>query len=810
MNRICRVQVASGDLGEGNNSDSESNLVISPSRFNILVGANGSGKSTVIEALAKLLQHDQAWSSEGLVARMILEEESAGTSSASWLLSRGLVSTVRELLTPSLQHMYFENDDDIAAMLGAIVGLQRGLGGVWDLAMSLGLFSNFVDWPKPQFWTYYGIGREEWTADDHKIFMEKLTKRCRLIVDAVGGDLPFYPWCVQGSISLSEPHPGLVDHEVERCDGDLRRSAMGRLARHDRESGIGQGPSSEEISEKFDDPNFWSYLRIDPIFTYFPDLVVEEDDSGTFTPRPNPSAWVSLVWNEQSPKDREADAPLVAPTSFILPHPVILRDRYSGIDEHVEYGLERLASRIWFTCNRSDEGWRDDAEAADAYNVSGPKRPTVLSILRERGRLGYYVPPESSIAGLGSCLELAARWIGEEATALLPDFARVSVEIQVTESAPMWHNPSSFAIEIVDSYSGARRHLEDMGQGLRKWIEFSLILAMKGLISGLLDGGDSIEVIEELWFEPSYSDIVLLIDEPEAHLHPAAQKSVARWLSAKYQTFAQVFVATHSAEIVIGCARSEDCTVHQLRLFNGKPQLVKSSAPGEFSNQWAILEEFGIDQSEILMTARCWLFVEGVHDQIILETLCGDRLERAGICVIPLFGSYNEIAILTAPFVRTYANKIVRLKDTGRPDPRREQSWRDVMRESGLTEQSDRFSKVTLKYSDVLYCIPTEVVVGQQEKSRKATPGGRFPGWQSTWDEYQSSLPSKRESGGSRNQKVLKGNSSEWKNFVERQYGIDLSRDGVKNLAKEAMDTPIDRNLKQAIDRIVTICQGIQ
>jgi energy-coupling factor transporter ATP-binding protein EcfA2 len=803
MNRICRVQVGSGGLGEENNSDSGSNVVISPSRFNILVGPNGSGKSTVIEALAKLLQHDQVWSPKDPYARMILEEESTGTSSVSGLLRRGLESTVLELLTPSLQRMHLNNVEDVTAMLGAIVSSQKNRReGLWDLAMSLKLFNASVYWPMPEFWTYYGIGREGWTADDHKIFMEKLTQRCRLIVDAGGGDLPFYPWCIQGSISLSEPHPGLVDHEVERCDGDLRRSEIGRLARHDRNSYAALGRTPAETAEELFNPEIKSQFRLDPI-SYFPDLVVEEDDSGTFTPRPNPSVWVSLVWNEKSPKDRGADSPLVAPTGFYFPHPVILRDRYLGIDEHVEYGLERLASRIWFSCNRSDEGWLDDGNAADTYNVGGPKWPTVLSVLREQGRSGYY------IAELNSCLELAARWIGEEATVLLPDFARVSVEIQVSESAPT-RNPSSFAIEIVDSDSGARRHLEDMGQGLRKWIEFSLILAMTGLIRGLLDGSDSIEELEELWVEPRYSDIVLLIDEPEAHLHPAAQKSVARWLSAKYQNFAQVFVATHSAEIVIGCSRSEDCTVHQLRLFNGKPQLVKSSAPGEFSNQWAILEEFGIDQSEILMSARCWLFVEGVHDQIILETLCGDRLERAGICVIPLFGSYNEIAILTAPFVRTYANKVVRLKDTGRPDPLREQSWRDFMRESGLTEQSDRFSKVTLKYSDVLYCIPTEAVVGQQEKGRNVTQGGRFPGWQSTYDEYLRNLASKRESGGPRSRKAPKNMSSDWKKFVERQYGIDLTRDGVKSLAKEAMDMPVDRILKQAIDKIVTICQGIQ
>jgi hypothetical protein len=122
------------------------------------------------------------------------------------------------------------------------------------------------------------------------------------------------------------------------------------------------------------------------------------------------------------------------------------------------------------------------------------------------------------------------------------------------------------------------------------------------------------------------------------------------------------------------------------------------------------------------------------------------------------------------------------------------------MRESGLVEQSYRFDEVTLKYADVLYCIPTEVVLGEVET---------FPGWQATWEGYGNSLKAQPKSGGSRGRKGPTRNSSNWKKFVEATYEIDLSRDGVKNLAKKAMDVPVDRFLTEAIDEIVKKCQWI-
>jgi hypothetical protein len=58
--------------------------------------------------------------------------------------------------------------------------------------------------------------------------------------------------------------------------------------------------------------------------------------------------------------------------------------------------------------------------------------------------------------------------------------------------------------------------------------------------------------------------------------------------------------------------------------------------------------EMGYDRGELVSAVGLWLVVEGETDQVVLDTLYGDELRRAGIEVVPLHGTANWQLLLDA------------------------------------------------------------------------------------------------------------------------------------------------------------------
>ena len=127
---------------------------------------------------------------------------------------------------------------------------------------------------------------------------------------------------------------------------------------------------------------------------------------------------------------------------------------------------------------------------------------------------------------------------------------------------------------------------------------------------------------------------VVAIDEPEIHLHPSSQRSLARLLKNGIN---QKIIATHSPDIV--SAFDPECIVSVKA--HGK---VVQPAQGLLNNdQRLILTWWAKDKLEPL-TARHIIFVEGISDRIVLERvaeLTERELDRLGVTIMEVGGCKN-------------------------------------------------------------------------------------------------------------------------------------------------------------------------
>lgn len=131
---------------------------------------------------------------------------------------------------------------------------------------------------------------------------------------------------------------------------------------------------------------------------------------------------------------------------------------------------------------------------------------------------------------------------------------------------------------------------------------------------------------------------IVAIDEPEVHLHPASQRSLARLLRRGGN---QKIIATHSPDIVGAFLADHVVTV--------KPggELVQPRA-GFLAGEERMLAHWWVRGKLEPLTARKVIAVEGVSDRIIVQraaAVTGRDLDRLGVSVIETDGSGDMAAI---------------------------------------------------------------------------------------------------------------------------------------------------------------------
>ena len=126
---------------------------------------------------------------------------------------------------------------------------------------------------------------------------------------------------------------------------------------------------------------------------------------------------------------------------------------------------------------------------------------------------------------------------------------------------------------------------------------------------------------------------IVLIDEPELHLNPAVCQQIVPFLMSHFinKEDLQVFMCTHSPEIVATAFERDDCNLFHLR--SGTDVTPIYPEP-DFGEMFEALRRLGSSTADVL-NSRGSVFVEGDHDVEILQagfydTLAGYKLAKVG------------------------------------------------------------------------------------------------------------------------------------------------------------------------------------
>lgn len=341
------------------------------------------------------------------------------------------------------------------------------------------------------------------------------------------------------------------------------------------------------------------------------------------------------------------------------------------------------------------------------------------------GEFTYRIPDrtEAAVAGLAQL-----------ASDLLPDFVEGAVRAHVTAPS-LWSSLPRVIVEFEERGATQCADVVELaGSGAARWISASIQVAIHlaaerdrlTSLRGSSDVGDG---------------HLILLDEPEAHLHPAAVASLVRWCRRMARHGFMIVVATHHEEFLREAAAGDITLVHVTRDADLVASTARALTAGGTKARVELAQDVGLHPAAALSLQRAVLFVEGPLDVAVLDEYAGIRLDCAGVMLIPVHGTKNLEGVVSGEVVLRLGLRIAILTDAtevGTLETRRRKELSseekkvlrlvDLARAQGLP--APEIFGVPEK--DLLFALPVEGV-----ESFTSQP---FPGWDALVKEARAAV----------------------------------------------------------------------
>lgn len=415
-----------------------------------------------------------------------------------------------------------------------------------------------------------------------------------------------------------------------------------------------------------------------------------------------------------------------------------------------------ISPRVIHMLHPEKTGWLDpvdDAEGMRAWRV----RPEIYELVERFADLG---------------------------TALLPDFidglVRAQFHIPTSWGASPW-----VSVEYEERGTGQRADsIADIGRGAARWIAVSTQIAQQLIASGhdrKLDSG-----------EKPFSGHFLFVDEPEAHLHPSAVKSIVRWCQRMVEWGFNVVVASHHEEFLR--ASGDILTlVHVTRDPDSGTQ-ARTLPSSRTTRLLELAADVGMHPASALSIQRAILFVEGPLDEAVLEEYAELELDAAGVKIIPIHGTKNLEGLVAVELVTGLGIKTGILTDATDPTTmakragrRRSSEERKVLKVLQIAKDKGLPPPKSfgVPEDDLLFALPPDAIRNYLK--------GPFPGWKELVAECRQAL-SKGPS-----------DSVDWKSYARDRYRLPITTPGGVRTIVRALDlenVPLP-SIRRVIDEIV-------
>ena len=193
--------------------------------------------------------------------------------------------------------------------------------------------------------------------------------------------------------------------------------------------------------------------------------------------------------------------------------------------------------------------------------------------------------------------------------------------------------------------------LRALSDAQRRWANFAIRLAGHLREAAAETRSWAATPQDERGTEPRISPIVVTADEPERGMSMLAQRHLSRGMNALHRQFGvEFFVTTHSPAII------EEPSTNLIRAERDEHLHLRLTEVEAADSQ--VFQNLGIPPWELPQLFRVILFVEGTHDEVILDTLVGGELAQLRVKVLALRGAGRHLRSIAADadFLATHTN----------------------------------------------------------------------------------------------------------------------------------------------------------